>query len=1346
MQKKLRFNFLMFALAFFLCFMTNTKETKAYYRYSDCSGNCKVAQGSGKVTWNYTYSTKTLTLSGTGTLEDDSDESTSPIGQGIYESLYDSNSHTSDDLDIETIQCASGAHIYVSGGAGASLFSGQYTSFKNLKTIKLSGFDFSGCTSAYSMFRGQDYNENRPTYYSKLTTISGLSDADFRNVKDADFMFYECRSLATAGATTLSLPKATFTYQMFKDCVNMTAIPKVTTNTLRQCGQMFANTKATSIDISGLKFDATNGGSADSLMAFTNISSFTWPNTINSNQIYDFSGLFKNCQNLTTVDLTYLNTTGVQDRSGLNNLFEDCPKLTSVTFGSNFTAEVLDAAHNSGSHQGNKLFGSSTAFEKLTKIVKKGSTYPIYVPYQGDVLNNSTYRAYFCDSTQTLLYDYSDEITDAGTYYRIPYCITVKTKINGTLLDETTTWTMTSWDNLGQDHGNMFASLPKKEGYDIAYTGKFPTSWNTYIEYNDTDPKNPYWTLKKFPTYEYQSSLISSGIVFDTTATATKYTINYQLNGGTNNSSNPAQYTIETNTITLANPTKPGYIFSKWTATSSASAAAVTSIPKGSTGNKTFYAQWTACSSHTFGSPVTTKAPTCSATGTQTETCSKCGYVKTTTLDMIAAHTYGTPAITFATDGKTATWVQTCSVCSTSLANGNLSLGSGITSSVKTVATCNAKGTTTYTATATANSISNVATKDVQDIAINPANHVGGTEIRGAKTATCSEEGYTGDTHCKGCGAKISTGTTINKIAHTPGSSVNENVIAPTCTEDGSHDEVIRCTVCQAQISSAHKVDKALGHDFGKWTVTKEATESESGSEERYCQREGCQEKEIRDIPPLTHQHNLTEVAEKASTCAVAGNIKYYVCDTCHKIFADDQAQTEIEIEDIQKELTAHTPGEPSVANEIASTCLLQGSYDEVVKCSVCGAVISTQHYTTDPLGHSFGEWTVTKEPTETETGLKERTCQRDGCMEKETDIIPAIEKKTGFVLTLHPNGADLGFKEMITDANGKAFLPALTKNGYVFKGWTMFDIVVDNDTVYTEDTDLYAMWEKETDQEKPDSTEEKPDSTDTKTDTDKQEPSKEKEVVVSTNDGKAEIKVTDQGAATVEFVDKKQKEITIPSKIEKDGVSYEITEVNQDTFKNARNVEVVRIEEGVTTIKQDTFKDMSKLKEVYLPSTVTVIEKGAFKNDTALCKIVIPDSVTKISESTFEGCKKLSSVKMKKVTVIEKNAFKGCTSLKSIKLPASIKEIKDSAFENSSLTSIVLGKNVKKIGKNVFKNCKKLKKVTFKSTKLKKIGKNTFTGCHKDLKIKVPKKQFAKYKKLLKKAYKKRYKDYKVI
>ena len=71
------------------------------------------------------------------------------------------------------------------------------------------------------------------------------------------------------------------------------------------------------------------------------------------------------------------------------------------------------------------------------------------------------------------------------------------------------------------------------------------------------------------------------------------YTITYELNGGTNAYSNPINYTVETDTITLANATRTGYTFVGWY-TDEACTIAKTEITKGTTGNITLYAQWTA--------------------------------------------------------------------------------------------------------------------------------------------------------------------------------------------------------------------------------------------------------------------------------------------------------------------------------------------------------------------------------------------------------------------------------------------------------------------------------------------------------------------------------------------------------------------------------------------------------------------------------------------------------------------------------------------------------------------------------------------------------------------------------
>ena len=72
------------------------------------------------------------------------------------------------------------------------------------------------------------------------------------------------------------------------------------------------------------------------------------------------------------------------------------------------------------------------------------------------------------------------------------------------------------------------------------------------------------------------------------------YRITYVLNGGTNDRNNPSSYT-RNQSVTLNHPARTGYTFGGWY-TDNSFRTRVTRIEKGSTGNKTFYAKWTAVS------------------------------------------------------------------------------------------------------------------------------------------------------------------------------------------------------------------------------------------------------------------------------------------------------------------------------------------------------------------------------------------------------------------------------------------------------------------------------------------------------------------------------------------------------------------------------------------------------------------------------------------------------------------------------------------------------------------------------------------------------------------------------
>ena len=89
------------------------------------------------------------------------------------------------------------------------------------------------------------------------------------------------------------------------------------------------------------------------------------------------------------------------------------------------------------------------------------------------------------------------------------------------------------------------------------------------------------------------------------------------------------------------------------------------------------------------------------------------------------------------------------------------------------------------------------------------------TQLVGAKAATCTEDGYTGDEVCTVCGETVKKGEVIPAPGH---KTQLVGAKAATCTEDGyTGDEV--CTVCQEVVKKG-EVIPATGHDYkdGKCT------------------------------------------------------------------------------------------------------------------------------------------------------------------------------------------------------------------------------------------------------------------------------------------------------------------------------------------------------------------------------------------------------------------------------------------------------------------------------------------------------------------------------------------------
>ncbi len=242
--------------------------------------------------------------------------------------------------------------------------------------------------------------------------------------------------------------------------------------------------------------------------------------------------------------------------------------------------------------------------------------------------------------------------------------------------------------------------------------------------------------------------------------------------------------------------------------------------------------------------------------------------------------------------------------------------------------------------------------------------HDGETEIRNAKVATCCENGYTGDTYCKDCNAKIASGSAIpatgnhvdadgkwetngtqhwhtcyygtqfDVASHTGGKATCtekakcsvcgveygeygahgeteiKNAKEATCCENGYTGDT-HCKDCDAKLSSG-SVIPATGHHTdadGKWETngTKHWHTCYYGTQFDVASHAGgtatCTEKAKCSVCGAEYgdyvEHALTHHDRVEPDYERDGNIEYWTCDDCGKYFADSEGQNEINATDV---------------------------------------------------------------------------------------------------------------------------------------------------------------------------------------------------------------------------------------------------------------------------------------------------------------------------------------------------------------------------------------------------------------------------------------------------------------
>ncbi len=280
---------------------------------------------------------------------------------------------------------------------------------------------------------------------------------------------------------------------------------------------------------------------------------------------------------------------------------------------------------------------------------------------------------------------------------------------------------------------------------------------------------------------------------------------------------------------------------------------------------------------------------------------------------------------------------------------------------VVTDPTCTEKGYTTHTCSKCSDSY--------VDNYVNALDH---TYDEGVVTTkpTCTTEGVKTYT-CTVCGGTKTEA--VGATGHTVGETVIENNKAPTCTEDGSYDNVVYCTVCKVELSRDTVTVNALGHTE---VVDKavDATCTETGlTEGKHCSVCGTVTVAQETVNAKGHNYDDGVVTTKP-TCTTEG-VKTYTCATCGGTKTEAVGAT------------GHTNGAAVKENEVAPTCTATGSYENVVYCTVCNAEISRDTVTVDALGHARVDHEA-KDPTCTEIGWDAyETCTR-------CDYTTYVEKK----------------------------------------------------------------------------------------------------------------------------------------------------------------------------------------------------------------------------------------------------------------------------------------------------------------------------------------------------------------
>ena len=300
------------------------------------------------------------------------------------------------------------------------------------------------------------------------------------------------------------------------------------------------------------------------------------------------------------------------------------------------------------------------------------------------------------------------------------------------------------------------------------------------------------------------------------------------------------------------------------------------------------------------------------------------------------------------------------------------------------------------------------------------------TKVINKKDATCTENGYTGDTVCAICGEEITKGETIPAKGHT---EVIDAAVEPTCTEPGK-TEGKHCSVCN-EVLVAQEVIPANGHSWDEGEITTAPTCENAGVKTYTCTVCNATKTEAIDATG----HTPVEVAEQPATCTEAGHTAGTKCSVCDAILSGMEeipATGHTEVIDARVEPTCTEPG------------LTEGKH-----CSVCNEVIVKQEVI-PATGHK-PEIRNAVEATLTTPGYTGDTyCSVCNELLNQGEEIP----KTGAHITWMIDGEVVAeedyLKGTMPSFKGSTDKAPDENYRYTFTGWSPEVVVAEEDATYT--------------------------------------------------------------------------------------------------------------------------------------------------------------------------------------------------------------------------------------------------------------------------------------------------------